>query len=147
MPDEKIMRQHRTFIALATILLPLSCLIGCGGGGGDVDRFAVSGTVTVDGTPLTNGVVNLSPASGTHGPSSGGPVIDGKFMIPKARGPVAGKYTVKFIAFRETGKTYYDPDRGHIPEQKQLQFNESPLDVEITAEAENQFDFKLTEAR
>ena len=80
-------------------LLLFGCLLalaGCGGGGAELP---VSGTVTLDGTPLPNAVVRFIPDSGTDSASTGFATTgtDGKYVITGAKGKkglVAGKYKV-----------------------------------------------------
>ncbi|WP_337173175.1 hypothetical protein [Paludisphaera sp.] len=77
----------------ATLSLPVS---GCGSASGDgLNRKAVSGRVTVDGTPLAKGVIAFEPAEGSSGGvPAGGVVIDGAYSIDATSGPTPGKYKV-----------------------------------------------------
>jgi hypothetical protein len=64
---------------------------GCGGGPGDL--HAITGTVTLDGTPLQKGSIGFEPMSDQR--TGGGAVIaDGKFSIPQAHGLPEGKFRV-----------------------------------------------------
>ena len=60
-------------------LLVFCCLLssGCGGSG-----ISVSGTVTLDGTPIADGYVSFTPESGTKGPAVAGRIKSGSYMIP-----------------------------------------------------------------
>ena len=91
---------HRTVAIVGWILL--NCVCGCGGGA--IERASVKGTVTFDGDPVKDGMLELIPTGGTEGPSTGDVIKDGKFDIPKDRGPVPGKYRVQITATRSTGK-------------------------------------------
>ncbi|SIO40848.1 hypothetical protein SAMN05444166_4461 [Singulisphaera sp. GP187] len=61
-------------------------------------REPISGTVTFDGEPLKDGTIQLQPATQKEGVAAGGMVSDGHFAIPRAEGPVPGKYTVAIYA-------------------------------------------------
>lgn len=71
--------------------------IGCSGGGGDdKPREPVSGTVTLDGQPLPEGVIHFLPAGGAGEAiaSATGKIENGRFSIPREQGPVPGSYKV-----------------------------------------------------
>lgn len=60
-------------------------------------RHAISGTVKVDGTPLSSGDISFQPLEGQS--TSGGAVItSGDYSVPRAMGLVAGKYRVEIHA-------------------------------------------------
>jgi hypothetical protein len=80
---------------LGCLLLWLGALaIAAGCGASDpLGRRAVSGTVTLDGQPLADGVVSFQPTS--EGATSSGAVITaGKYAIARDRGLPQGKYRV-----------------------------------------------------
>jgi len=83
-------------IRLATVLVVLGLASGLvtGGCGDDSHgRHAISGMVTVDGTPLAAGNISFQPMEGQA--SSGGSVISaGKFLVPSGGGLLTGKYRV-----------------------------------------------------
>ena len=70
---------------------------GCGTAWVDnLPRQAVSGKVTMDGAPLSNGTIMFSPA--TEGPTPALVPIDaGSYSIPKDRGLVPGTYKVSIL--------------------------------------------------
>src|SRR5262245_1372294 len=79
-------------IALASFGFAVLCLlVGCGGD--SLGRFAISGTVNVDGAPLEKGSISFQPAQDQR-TSSGGVVSGGKFTVPRDKGLAAGKYLV-----------------------------------------------------
>ena len=78
-------------------------LAGCSGRGGP-ERASVSGSVTLDGQPVTDGLITLYPAGGTNGPSVGGSIQDGRYSIAAAKGPYLGRYRVEINWPRKTGK-------------------------------------------
>jgi hypothetical protein len=78
---------------LSALLLAAS-LAGCGEGGDNLPREAVSGTVTLDGKPLARGVLQMIPAGQAQGTPCGALIEDGKFAIARRQGPVPGEYVV-----------------------------------------------------
>jgi hypothetical protein len=73
------------------ILVVVWLLCGCSR---DVlGRYAISGSVKVDGSPLQIGNISFQPTE-EQATSSGAVVSGGKFSIPRAGGLVAGKYRV-----------------------------------------------------
>ncbi len=80
---------------LALALLPLGflALAGCGGSWG-----SASGTVTLDGTPLKDGIITFHPAGG--GATAYGMVKDGSFSIATGQdgGLATGEYKVTVSA-------------------------------------------------
>ncbi len=87
------------FISVFFVLVAVSAA-GCGGGDG-LPRVAVSGSVTVEGEPVPNGVVRFKPAEGTEGPMANAMITDGQYDIPGEQGPVAGNYEVQVQAYQD----------------------------------------------
>lgn len=111
-------------------------------------RFALKGTVTIDGNPLTDASISFRPVPGTSGPTAGGNITDGKFMIPSKGGPFAGTFRVEINASRKTGRQIRDPMLGTMVDEYQqsipARYNQqSTLTSEVTAEGPNQFEFVL----
>ncbi len=70
-------------------------LSGCGPSD-PLDRKAISGTVTVDGSPVELGNINFEPEGGSGvSTGSGSIVTKGKFAIEKEFGLPVGKYRVR----------------------------------------------------
>jgi len=84
------MAGHR--IAIAPLRLAALWLL-CGCGGDPLGRYAISGSVKVDGAPLAKGNISFQPTD-NQPTSSGSVVAAGKFSIPREGGLVAGKYRV-----------------------------------------------------
>lgn len=81
---------------------------GCGVGGAEGDsrpREPISGTVTFDGRPLEKGTIQFQPSSAAESVAAGGTISAGRFTIPRAEGPVPGKYSVMIYAEANTGST------------------------------------------
>ena len=74
----------------ATAWAVLLLLAGCGD---SLGRYAISGSVNVDGAPLAKGNISFQPTE-SQPTSSGAVVAGGKFSIPRESGLVAGKYRV-----------------------------------------------------
>jgi hypothetical protein len=128
---------------MACLLLIL--LTGCGQGD---NRQAVHGTVTLDGKPLPEGVIRFQPAPGVDGNTSGGPILNGRFDIPAAKGLQPGSYLVQIQSFEETGRMVTDPMSGaSTPDRAPILFRETSLKATITAGAETAHDFALTRQR
>lgn len=81
-----------------TIVALLPLWVGCGKGGG-----IVSGEVTIDGKPVDSGSIVFIPEDG-QGPSRGGKIADGKFLLQGGEPIPPGKKTVKITASMKTGK-------------------------------------------
>jgi hypothetical protein len=97
------MRSIRCMVAFAFGLLLLT---GCG----EPAAGTVSGTITVDGTPLTAGIVTFYSTSKTEPATASTGIADGQYSIPKiATGPA--KITVQSMKPSQPGA---NPD-GTIP--------------------------------
>lgn len=86
------------FVSIFFVLVAVSAA-GCSGGDG-LARVAVSGSVTIAGEPVPNGVVRFKPAEGTEGPMANTMITDGRYDIPADQGPVAGNYTAHVQAYQ-----------------------------------------------
>jgi hypothetical protein len=79
---------------IAIVSLHLAAFWLTGGCGGDpLGRYAISGSVKVDGAPLEKGNISFQPTE-EQPTSSGAVVAGGRFSIPRASGLTAGKYRV-----------------------------------------------------
>jgi hypothetical protein len=129
-----------SLVLIAATLACCGLLGGCGDG-----RLSASGTVTVDGQPLSMGAITFKPLPEQKLSSAGGTIREGCFELQAARGLFPGKYQVRVQAFRSTGRMVNDPEMGKVEEQVPLKFNESgTLEAEITAPGPNSFHFELT---
>ncbi len=90
----------RTRMGSVFVLLAVAAA-GCGGRGDGLERVAVSGSVTINGEPVANGVVRFRPAQGTEGPMASTMITDGRYDIPGDQGPVAGEYEVQVQAYED----------------------------------------------
>jgi hypothetical protein len=93
--------------ALVSICVAIATCAGCGKKG--PKRAAVSGQVSLDGQPITEGIIQFLPVEGTVGPEAGGIIENGHYDIPRQRGPVVGKNRIELRASKKTGRKIQDP--------------------------------------
>lgn len=118
------------------------CLAGCGRPNGPA-TYAVSGTVTLDGKPLSKGNVILYPEA-QNMPAVMGKLADGRYSFRA----VAGRHRVAIQAVgdkpREVGKGLPPVFESIVP----TRYNESTtLSADVSPEGSNRFDFDLTSDR
>ena len=110
-------------------------------------RKAISGTVTLNGQPLAQGVIQFDPTPENKPPTTMavGEIKDGKYAIQLAQGPVQGNYKVS-ISSRPPVVIGTEPGElpKPVPEKVPAIYNtKSTLTKEITAEAVQILDFDL----
>jgi hypothetical protein len=126
-------------------------LCGCGGKP-EIERLPVSGTVTVNGQPLSSGRIRFTPQVGTVGPAGAAGVANGKFSIPAEAGVVAGEYRVEIEAEENLGFDLDDEAafaaRGGKPLPPNgipAEFNrESRLTATVRSDVENVLEFPVS---
>jgi hypothetical protein len=127
----------RVCVLLVTLLL----FVGCGSGG--PETHTVTGTVTLDGTPIAAGDITFRDAAGQIG-SSAGKIIDGKFSFESS----PGSKRVEIMAMRDVpGKMDTSNPGEEVPMREQYipaSYNtETTLTAEVSAQSKS-FDFDLT---
>jgi hypothetical protein len=134
------------------VLLPLLGFAGCGEEAVGPPREAVSGTVSLDGRPLPDGVIQLIPTSAREGTMGGASVKDGRFSIKRHEGLAPGGYRVVIHSSVGGGDasrildeapgllSSSDSPRDLIPAQYNTN---STLKAEIKAGTANTLDFSL----
>jgi hypothetical protein len=129
-------------LAVCTLLV-----LGCGPDYGD--RQEISGTVTLRGTPVKQGIIEFLPISG-DGATKGGSVIEnGKYHIPRESGLVPGKYRVLITA--PDAMSPVDSDQPPGPSGNYVakdlipaEYNsKSTQEVEVKKPGPNVFDFPI----
>ncbi|WP_417384711.1 hypothetical protein [Gimesia sp.] len=92
------------------LMLYSAAVIGLGGCNNQsaFERTQVEGIVTLNGTPVEQGVITFIPAG--KGASAGAKIESGKFVIPKETGPSPGEYKVEIDSSIPTGKQILDTD-------------------------------------
>ena len=111
-------------------------------------RYAIKGTVALDGKPLDSGSINFRPVEKTPGPTAGAEIKDGKFVIPREGGLLPGKFRVEITASRPGKNVVLDEMSGReVPAYEQYlpaRYNtRSELRAEVSESKSNHFDFEL----
>lgn len=125
------------------ILLP----VGCGPAG--PTRAEVSGVVSLNGTPVSEGSINFFPTDGNSGPEAGGAIRDGRYHIPRAQGPVIGKNRVELRSFQKSGRRIQDPTAppGTLTEEITnvfpAEFNQESTLVREVQKGKNEMPFEI----
>ncbi len=88
----------RSYWRCAVGLVAMACLAGCGGAGGDrPETVPVTGTVTLDGTPVAGATVAFSPSAGGGRSAHGITDANGRFKLTTFEagdGAMPGSYKV-----------------------------------------------------
>ena len=133
----------------AIILPGMFVLLLAGGCAKEDGRFEVWGDITLDGKPVSDGVIDFEPMENT-GTKSGVLIQDGKYKITKEKGLAAGKYKVRITSGDAKEKV---PEEGLPGPSKEslLSKERIPPDyntntkqtVEVGKTKENRFDFAI----
>lgn len=119
------------------------CLALCGCGASD-RRQHVSGSVTLDGTPVESGSISFQPAAGNTGPSAGGLITKGQYDLPAQAGVMPGKYLVMIHLMRETGKMLPTDSGGLTPEVAPVTIKEAAgIEATVNDGGANTLDFQV----
>lgn len=112
MPFNSLMPFNSTKLTLCGLFL-FAATVGCGGPSDDA-TVPIAGNVTLDGTPLPDGVITLLPSDG-KGPTAGAPIKEGRYETRAEPGPKS----VTIVAQRPAagGKAPADPHAGPATEQ------------------------------
>ena len=96
--------------AVFAFVASVALVVGCSGDGNYGD---VSGTVSYDGKPLEDGLINFLPADG-KGQTASGSIKDGKYSVSKVS---VGALKVQIRGSKVTGKKkmYDTPDSPEVP--------------------------------
>ena len=109
-------------VSLALLAGVLSFMAGCGSGVRPIaGSVGVSGTVTLNGQPLEQGMVRFAPESGGKAQPATGQIKNGKFtMLTTASSPgvVVGKYKVSIISNKPFAPAALKPGTPPDPKAK-----------------------------
>lgn len=108
---------------VATLLIGVAVVAGCGGGAGyeGPERVAVQGTVTLDGNPLPYGTITFL-GSGDSARGASARIENGSYSIPEEKGPNVAKYRVTIFG------------HGKAPTKSPVAPGEEEEDVEVLGE-------------
>lgn len=140
-----------TFTIVAT-LTGLS--LGCGGTANPLGRQAVSGAVTLDGAPVSNGTIRFEPFDAKGKVTASGAMITaGRYALSQNDGLPPGKYSVTISSHGATAKPLpTDPNEAMNAAAKEeiptelipARYNSATeLVIEITKDGKGPVDFKL----
>lgn len=97
-------RRHRGRLTIASLVLPAALVVCLGCGGGEGERYRVSGAITLDGVPIPNGMITFEPdfQKGNTGPQGIALIRDGRFdtSTQGGRGIVGGPHRVRIEGYR-----------------------------------------------
>jgi hypothetical protein len=99
----KSSRRAATWSAAFALIIALA---GCGG---DKNRAAVEGNVTLDGVAVAEGRITFYPAEGNSGPTAGAVILNGRYSIPASAGVWVGKNRVEIHGNRKSGEVKEGP--------------------------------------
>ncbi|WP_207396765.1 hypothetical protein [Bremerella alba] len=101
--SHRVGRACSSIIATFGILATFALCVGCSGGDGTA-RNRVSGTVTLDGQPIPNGMITFEPDfnKGHTGPQGIARIRDGRFdtNTEGGRGIIGGPHRVRIEGYR-----------------------------------------------
>jgi len=129
-------------VLCTVFLLPLT---GCS----ENSQIRVSGQVWYDGQSVTEGQIVFRPLDGTKGPTTGVVIVNGRYDLPRKKGPLAGgTYRVGITGRRQSDKTFQIAPGVSAEIREQFipaQYNrESSLSVKFAEnESSQRHDFRL----
>ena len=129
-----------------------ACLFFFSGCNKDSNRASVSGSVSFNGEPLSEGSIVFIPEGGNSGPSAGGTIHEGKYSIGRKKGPIVGTNRVEINAVRETGKMVtVGMGRGAVEMAERIEvipamYNTASELKEDLKPGRNETDFNLTDS-
>ncbi|MDR0522076.1 MAG: hypothetical protein LBH00_09530 [Planctomycetaceae bacterium] len=129
----------RTIIIITFFIVTITIISGCG-----VNYPAVNltGTVTVDGTPVESGFLSITPAEGGRGTGVRTAITGGKYQ---AKNVPAGKCRVSFTAVKKTGNKTTGMKGEPVDEQVSIIPDKYSNGLEINVETgQATLDFPLT---
>lgn len=124
--------KHRFMTIACALSLSLA---GCGSADTGPDRAIVTGKVTFEGKPVSQGQIWFLPAAGREAPQAGATITDGSYRVENKGGVPIGSCQVKITAERPEANVKIVADGGpeEIPTRQYLpaRYNEK---TELTAD-------------
>lgn len=149
-PSPLHLRRDALLVLWLLSSLPLA---GCGGGGDELPREEIIGSVALDGTPLASGTITFMPEDpGSTGTQAGAAIAGGAFKVRREEGPVPGTYRVSISSTEEVapkaGKGPALPGDGDAPlirERIPARYNsQTTLKATVEKGGKNVFDFSIS---
>lgn len=113
-------------------------------------RLPISGSVTLSGTPIDQGMIQfLPPEPNQKAPLAGAMIRDGKYQVPREQGLAPGSYRVVISApeAKKPDDPPGAPDMKAAPVARERippAYNrDSKLTIEVKEDANNVFDFTI----
>ncbi|WDI41051.1 hypothetical protein [Bremerella sp. P1] len=127
----------------------LASSLGCSDSG--ISRQAISGTVVLDGQPLKEGSILLTPIT-PKGMTAGCKIEDGRYELNGDTGPTPGEYRVEISAWKSSDKPQLDEATGQMVADVvsiiPARYNsKSELTAKIESGATGSIDFDLKSGR
>ena len=138
------LRQFQGELTLVSTLWFLLSVCGCGGSG--QDTLLIRGEVTLDGSPVKDGVICISSTDSVYKPVA---IRDGQYDTSDIGGITKGTYRVEIEAYREAAGAPASPLLPEGVAQREqflpLRYNaESELTLDVDSEGPLVRDFRLT---
>ena len=140
----------RCIVGLTVLPLVAVFLAGCGGDA--VGRAPIVGQVSIGGQPLANGRIVFVPIAPNEGPAASAAIVNGRYELDQADGPVVGPNRVEIEA--DLGVALDDEVAiaklgGRLPPQPiPPQYNrQSTLVFEVLDDETNQYDIAVPGGR
>ena len=131
------------FLSLWCLILLGVAIVGCGPSG--PVTVPISGTVTLDGKPLSDASIRFVPDN-IKLPPEGGEIVEGKFTM-RAK---PGKNRVEILATRPPRGSNPAPDAPHVGWEQYLppRYNyQTELQAEVADSGNNEFRFNLKSSK
>lgn len=71
----------------------------------------VKGQVRFEGQNVVDGSLRMDPVGPSASPGGASRIVNGSYDIPRPKGMLAGKYRIKAMAVRPTGRKLRNPER------------------------------------
>jgi len=146
MPAARVVAVMRRRATLATGIIA-AVVLTVAGCGPKSDRLAVSGNVSLNGTPLDNGTIRFTSIGSEKLVTSGALIQNGAYHVPQEKGLLAGSYQVEINSPDSAAPPVLDRPSGMLmaPERIPAAYNtESKRTIEVSIDGDNEFDFEIS---